>query len=125
LIKNIRTIPNSQTHTDELIAYKASAVTSVSGNAVNQLPRNYSLSQNYPNPFNPTTNISYQLPASSFTTLKVYDLLGREIATLVNEQKSAGTHTATFNAAALSSGMYFYQIKAGSFTETKKLVILK
>jgi hypothetical protein len=125
LIKNVRTIPDSQIHTDELIAYKASAVTNVSGNAVNQTPQSFSLSQNYPNPFNPSTQISYQVPSNSSVSLKVFDVLGREVATLVNEVKPAGTYTATFNANSFPSGVYFYQLNAGSFSETKKLMLLK
>jgi len=89
------------------------------------IPATYSLSQNYPNPFNPTTSISFTLPSKSFVSLKVFDLLGRGVATLVNEQKSAGTYTQKWNAANVSSGIYFYRLQAGSFTETKKLVLLK
>ena len=99
-------------------------ITGVSQNNSN-LPTSYGISQNYPNPFNPTTVINYQLPASSFVTLKVYDILGREVATLVNGRQNAGYYNATFNAVQLSSGIYFYRLQAGSFTETKKLVLLK
>ncbi|MBN1637628.1 MAG: T9SS type A sorting domain-containing protein, partial [Ignavibacteriales bacterium] len=81
--------------------------------------------QNYPNPFNPSTVISYQLPVSSLVQIKVYNVLGQEIATLVNEEKPAGTHNVKFNASNLSSGIYFYRIEAGKFVETKKMVILK
>ena len=87
-------------------------------------PINYCLSQNYPNPFNPDTRISYQIPEFSFVTLKVYDLLGNEITTLISEIKSAGKYEVTFNANELASGIYFYQLKAGSFTDTKKMVLL-
>jgi hypothetical protein len=91
------------------------------------VPEQFSLSQNYPNPFNPSTAISYQLSAHSFVTLKVFDVLGREVAVLVNETKSAGSYTVSFNAGALSlaSGIYFYRITAGMFSETKKLVFAK
>ncbi|HUX61859.1 MAG TPA: T9SS type A sorting domain-containing protein [Ignavibacteriaceae bacterium] len=85
----------------------------------------YKLNQNYPNPFNPTTTITFQIPKSSFVTLKVYDVLGREVSTLMNEQKSPGTYSVNFNASNLSSGVYFYRMKVGSFVETKKLVLLK
>ncbi len=85
----------------------------------------FSLSQNYPNPFNPSTVIHYQLPASSFVTLKIYDILGRAIAVLVDEKKNAGTYNVTFNAANLPSGVYFYKIQAGAYTHTKKLLFLK
>ncbi len=86
---------------------------------------NFFLSQNYPNPFNPTTSISYQLKANSFVSLKVFDLLGREIKTLVNEIKPAGIYTAEFDASALSSGIYMYRINAGSFVQTRKMTVMK
>jgi hypothetical protein len=102
-----------------------SEVTSVEGNNSAIIPTNYWLSQNYPNPFNPTTMISYQLPFNSHVSLKVYDVLGREVGTLVSERQSAGSHYVRFNAAGLPSGVYFYRLQAGTFTETKKLMILK
>ena len=83
------------------------------------------LRQNYPNPFNPTTVISYQLPKSGYVTLKVYDELGKEIAVLVDEQKSAGFYNVTFNGSSLASGIYLYKLNVGNFTDTKKLIILK
>lgn len=83
------------------------------------------LSQNYPNPFNPSTVIIYQLPTAGNVKLKVYDLLGREVANLVEEYKLAGSHEIEFNAGNLTSGVYFYRLQAGSFVETKKLVLLK
>ncbi len=89
------------------------------------IPDDFKLFQNYPNPFNPSTVISYQLPVSSDVTLKVYDLLGREIVTLVNEYKPAGKYEVEFNAAALPSGVYFYQIKANNFIQTKKMGLIK
>ena len=89
------------------------------------VPGGFTLSQNYPNPFNPTTMINYQLPTSSIVTLKVYDVIGREAATLVNEMKEAGSYSVQFNASHLSSGIYFYSIKAGNYTATKKLTLLK
>ncbi|HSL88319.1 MAG TPA: T9SS type A sorting domain-containing protein, partial [Ignavibacteriaceae bacterium] len=85
----------------------------------------YSLSQNYPNPFNPSTRIKYQVTGISRVSLKVYDILGREAATLVNEEKPAGTHQVTFDASSLASGIYFYKIQAGSFVETKKMILLR
>jgi len=83
------------------------------------------LYQNYPNPFNPRTTITYQIPELSFVTIKVYDVLGNEIATLVNEDKPAGSYELIFDATALPSGVYFYQLRAGSFVETKKMLLLK
>ena len=94
-------------------------------NGNNQVPGCYSLSQNYPNPFNPTTSISYQIPVAGNVTLKIYDLLGREVATLVNEQKHTGSYEVKFNCRNLSSGMYLYQLRSGSFIETKKLILIK
>ncbi len=83
------------------------------------------LMQNYPNPFNPSTTINYQIPALNFVTLKVYDVLGNEVVTLVNEEKPAGEYEVEFNASSLSSGIYFYRLQAGSFVETKKMVLLR
>jgi hypothetical protein len=89
------------------------------------LPSEYSLSQNYPNPFNPSTTISYQLPAQSHITLKVFDVLGREVATLVNGVEEPGYKSVTFDAGKLSSGIYFYRLQAGNHVETKKLLLLR
>jgi len=83
------------------------------------------LSQNYPNPFNPTTTIKYQIPELSVVTLKVYDVLGNEIATLVNEEKPSGNYEVEFDGTILTSEVYFYQLRAGSFVETKKMVLMK
>jgi hypothetical protein len=88
-------------------------------------PKRFTLSQNYPNPFNPTTTISYDLPKESFVSLKVFDLLGREVASLVSEEMSAGNHSRQWNTSNVSSGIYFYRLQAGTFTETKKLVLLR
>ena len=86
---------------------------------------NYSLSQNYPNPFNPATTIMFSLPVSAQVTLKVYDVLGREAASLVDSYKEAGSHSIKFDASNLTSGIYFYQLKAGEYIETKKLILQK
>lgn len=90
-----------------------------------EIPVSYKLNQNYPNPFNPSTKIKFQIPNSGLVTLKVYDILGNEMATLVNEQKSAGVYEINFNASALSSGIYFYKLQAGNFIETRKMILLK
>ncbi len=88
-------------------------------------PGVFSLRQNYPNPFNPTTTIGYELSANSFVTLKVYDVLGRQVAILINEREDAGSHSLRFDASKLPSGVYFYRLQAGSSTATKKLLLLK
>ncbi len=99
-------------------------------------PQSWTLNQNYPNPFNPGTVISYQLPVSSKVTLKVYDILGNEIETLVNQEEETGFHSVNFNAAGLSSGIYFYRLNAVPagqaetnagevFSETKSMVLVK
>ncbi|MFA6980840.1 MAG: fibronectin type III domain-containing protein [Ignavibacteriaceae bacterium] len=91
----------------------------------NTMPRVYALDQNFPNPFNPVTRINYQIPKNSYVTLIVYDVLGKQIASLVNEEQSAGTYQITFDGSWLSSGIYFYKIQAGDFVATKKLVLMK
>jgi hypothetical protein len=88
-------------------------------------PEVFSLSQNYPNPFNPSTKIQYALSSSQFVTLKIYDILGRQVATLVNEEKAAGEYEIEFDAKKLSSGIYFYQLKTGKSILTKKMILLK
>lgn len=85
----------------------------------------FELSQNYPNPFNPRTEVRFRVQDAGFTCLKVYDVLGREIATLVEEAKQPGEYTVKWDASSFASGMYFYRLEAGSFVETKKLVFRK
>ncbi len=89
------------------------------------VPLEYSLKQNYPNPFNPTTNIEYSVPASAHVRLSVYDLLGKEVMNLVNEQHTAGNYSVSMDASRLASGIYMYRLTSGNFVETKKMVILK
>ena len=81
--------------------------------------------QNYPNPFNPITTIDYSIPKESFVTIKVYDMLGREVATLINEEKNAGEYSVKFNGSILASGVYLYRMKAGNFIQTKKMILMK
>ncbi len=88
-------------------------------------PQGFELFQNYPNPLNPSTSIRYRLPSNADVVLIVYDVLGRELKTLVNERQTAGSHSVTFNASDLPSGVYFYRLKAGIFSQTKKLLLLK
>ncbi len=90
-----------------------------------ELPITFALEQNYPNPFNPKTNIKFRISEIGFVSLKVYDVLGNEIATLVNEEKSAGNYEVEFDASSLPSGIYFYQLRLGNFVETKKMVLMK
>jgi len=89
------------------------------------VPDVYSLHQNYPNPFNPSTTIKYQIPELSFVTLKVYDVLGNEVSILVSEEKVIGSYEVELDATGLPSGAYFYRLQAGSFVETKKMVLVK
>ena len=87
--------------------------------------KSYYLLQNYPNPFNPTTEINYSISKSGIVKIKVYDLLGKEVTTLVNEYKPTGSYHVQFNASKLVSGVYFYRMESGAYSETKKLILLK
>jgi len=89
------------------------------------IPKEFRLEQNYPNPFNPSTTIRYQIPINSHVSLKVYDVLGNEVATLVDEYREAGRYEVEFNAKGLASGVYFYKLQAGIFVETKKMLLVK
>jgi hypothetical protein len=96
-------------------------------NISSEIPDKFSLSQNYPNPFNPSTNLEFGISELGFVSLKIYDGLGREVQTLVNEQLAPGTYNYQFSTInyPLSSGVYFYKLEAGSFVETKRMVLLK
>jgi hypothetical protein len=89
------------------------------------MPTASALEQNYPNPFNPVTHINYSVAQTGNVTLKLFDVMGREVATLVNEEKAPGTYTVPFDASSFSSGVYFYRLKAGAYTSTKKLILAK
>jgi hypothetical protein len=91
----------------------------------NNLPNTFSLSQNFPNPFNPGTTINYSLSSEGHVSIKVYNILGEEISTIVNEKKGAGNYNIYFNGIGLPSGIYFYRIQAGDFSETRKMILLK
>jgi len=91
----------------------------------NSTPKTYALSQNYPNPFNPATTIKYSVPSAQFVTLKVFNLLGQEVATLINQEQNAGNYIVRFDASGLSSGIYFYSLQAGNFNETRKMMLMK
>lgn len=106
--------------------WSASGCTGViTGITENKIPSKYSMSQNYPNPFNPNTIIRYQIPGNGYVTLKIYDVLGKEVAVLVNEKKNGGVYEVTFNPVDLSSGIYFYRLTAGDFSDTKKMILVK
>ncbi len=130
LWKNFMKNPEIQPMLDS-IGFVADSITSVDDDLIN--PKEFSLSQNYPNPFNPTTKIKYTITASpksspkerTFVQLIVYDLLGKEIAILVNEEKSPGEYEVKFDGKGLSSGMYFYELRAGNFVQVKKMILLK
>jgi hypothetical protein len=100
-------------------------LTGVAERTGTEMPAVYALSQNYPNPFNPSTTIHYALPTAGMTTLKVYNLLGQEVATLVNEMQAPGSYRVQFNASSLSSGVYFFRVQSGSFSAVKKMVLVK
>jgi hypothetical protein len=105
------------------LAYRTSGTSSI--REEDDIPGTFSLEQNYPNPFNPNTKIEYKIAETGFVTLKVYDVVGNEIATLVNEQKPAGSYELQFDASSLTSGVYFYQLKASNFIQTKKMLLIK
>ncbi|NNG26350.1 MAG: T9SS type A sorting domain-containing protein, partial [Ignavibacteriaceae bacterium] len=100
-------------------------IVSVDENQSKLMVSNYILEQNFPNPLNPTTTIKYQIPELSFVTLKVYDVLGNEVETIVNEEKQTGSYDVEFDGTELTSGVYFFRLQAGSFVETKKMVLMK
>jgi Secretion system C-terminal sorting domain len=89
------------------------------------IPSSYALDQNYPNPFNPSTSIRYELPSAGFVRLSVYNLLGQEVAVLVNQDQSAGAHEARFDASTLPSGVYLYRLSTGSFSDTKRMTLVR
>lgn len=97
----------------------------LSGDVIVGVPAKFDLSQNYPNPFNPATKINFDLPKDGLVSLKIFDMLGREVSTLVNEIRKAGYYTVEFNASNLASGVYFYRISAGEFSSVKKMIVLK
>jgi hypothetical protein len=117
----------TEIHEDNNKGYAILGSTSVTGVEDEDyiLPEDYILYQSYPNPFNPTTTIKYSIPNSDVVSLKVYDILGREVAVLLDEYKSAGTYSVEFNASRFASGVYFYQLHSSSFVETKKMILMK
>lgn len=97
----------------------------VEDHLADQIPGKFELSQNYPNPFNPVTRIQYSVNSMELVSLKIYDILGNEVATLVNKEQPAGRYELMFNAEELSSGIYFYKLQSGSLIQTKKMILLK
>jgi hypothetical protein len=107
------------------IILKVANTTLVSVEDGEQLPLEFKLEQNYPNPFNPSTTIRFTLPEKEFVTLKIYDVMGDEVAVLLNEEKETGSHSIEFDASRLASGTYFYKLQAGNNIETRKMILLK
>lgn len=115
---------DAESNMDLAVAQYENIATSVD-DQLNQLPVKFTLEQNYPNPFNPSTSIQYSVPSNENVNLKVYDILGNEVAELVNQNQPAGNYQIKFDASNLTSGIYFYTIKAGSFVQTKKMMLVK
>ena len=111
-------------HFSNVVGMEESSVTNVE-NSDNKIPANFNLEQNFPNPFNPSTKIKYFIPNNSFVELNVYNILGIKVENLVSEFQNAGSHSASFNAAGIPSGFYIYELKAGNFMATKKMIYLK
>lgn len=120
VVGGIDSIANAVDIVEEIVPQSTAGVQQES-----EIPENFLLKQNYPNPFNPSTVISWQLPVSSQVTIKIYDVIGNEVAVLVNEEKPAGSYEVNFDAGGLTSGIYFCRIYAGSFVETKKMILMK
>lgn len=114
---------NGTITTDKQVDYNTETATDVDDENLN--PGNFTLEQNFPNPFNPETIIKYSINSNQFVSLKVYDVLGNEIADLINEEKPAGVYEVKFNGNGLSSGIYFYKLQTGGLTETKKMILMK
>ncbi len=100
-------------------------ITDVKSETNSEITTKYELMQNYPNPFNPTTTINYSIPKRGFVQLKVYDILGNVVATLVNKEEPRGNYSIDYDASKLTSGVYFYRLQSGNFSKTKKLILLK
>jgi len=123
----VGTIQNANTRIESgfFIAPLVSGPTAVDENKEEGIPSTYELQQNYPNPFNPGTTIQFALPKASSVTLKLYDLLGREVATLVDGKLPPGVHKVIFDSRKLASGVYFYRLRADDFSQTRRLMLLR
>nr|MBP9211893.1 T9SS type A sorting domain-containing protein [Bacteroidota bacterium] len=115
---------------DAIILFEANIVTGVGYEVMPSVPTDYALSQNYPNPFNPSTRIAFALPMAENVSLKIYDVLGREVRSLVNDQYNAGRYDITWdgknnNGTQVATGMYIYHLRAGQFSQTKKMMLMK
>jgi len=110
-------------YVDDIKLTNYSTVTGV--NQISEIAAKYSLNQNYPNPFNPSTKIRYAIAKSGFVSLKVYDMTGKVVSELVNNNQTVGSYEVSFNAAALSSGVYYYKLESEGFAETKKMLLIK
>ena len=106
----------------KLTGYNAVPTGIISGN---EIPAKFSLSQNYPNPFNPNTQINYTIALDGQVTLRVFDILGKEVATLVNEKQNPGTYSLNFDGSNLSSGLYYYRLESGDYSDTRKMLLIK
>ncbi|MBI5661276.1 MAG: T9SS type A sorting domain-containing protein [Ignavibacterium album] len=126
---DIKIFNRALTFQEVINLYNWGTTTEIESEKYSSLPESFILEQNYPNPFNPSTKIKFSIPnvgsELAQTVLMVYDILGNEVATLVNEEKPAGVYEVEFNASQLSSGIYFYKLTAGSFTEIKKMLLIK
>lgn len=108
-----------------IVRFDVSTLTMASEKHASLLPEKYELDQNFPNPFNPATQIKFTLPLRGFTSLKIFDLLGKEVATLLSQSHESGSYTVSFDASRLRSGVYFYTLRSGTFVQTKRMVFLK
>ena len=125
IVYNRAVTDSERSAVENYLANKYNVVTGIEDSKEKVIPEQFSLSQNYPNPFNPSTTISFSIPTSEYVLLKVFDVLGKEVATLVNDEKSAGKYEIKFDATGLSSGVYFYQLRTGSYDFIRKMLLLK
>jgi len=123
--QNIYTPWNSYTQRPNVRIYSTEGIVIKTENKEEYIPQKYTLTQNYPNPFNPSTKINFAIPKQGLVTLKLYDVLGREVASLVNEVKTAGSYIVDFDASALSGGVYFYKLEVNGYSDVKRMILIK